>query len=130
MGYVCTFRSIGWIPLFLGAMAYGQNDNAFLPSRTQPPSVQFGQGFQDIAPSLPTSKPGSVQTIPKVEQPQGSSRGRESIITAELKGLVFVETEDQIKADGVSGVVGVVGSSDLLQKPDFATKMQKFFGKK
>ena len=108
MGYVCTLRSIGWIPLFLGAIAYGQNDNAFLPSRTQPPSVQFGQGFQDIAPSLPSSKPGSVQTIPKVEQPQGSSRGRESIITAELKGLVFVETEDQIKADGVSGVVGVI----------------------
>ena len=129
MGYVCTFRSIGWIPLFLGAMAYGQNDNAFLPSRTQPPSVQFGQGFQDIAPSLPTSKPGSVQTIPKVEQPQGSSRARESIITAELKGLVFVEKEDQIKAEGVTGVSGVIASSDLLQKPEFTTKMQKFFGK-
>jgi hypothetical protein len=80
--------------------------------------VQFGQGFQDIAPSLPTSKPGTVQTIPKVEQPEGSTRGRESIITAELKGLVFVEKEDQIKEQGASGVTGVIVSSDLLQKPD------------
>jgi hemolysin activation/secretion protein len=110
-------------------MAFAQSDNGYLPTRSQAPSVQFGQGFQDIAPSLPTSKPGAVQTIPKVEQPQGSSRARESVITAELKGLVFVEKEDEIKAEGVPGVSGVIASSDLLKKPEFATKMQRFFGK-
>ena len=129
MGYVSKWRSIGWIPLFLSGVALAQTENAYLPSRTQSPSVQFGQQFQDIAPSLPTSKPGTVQTIPKVETPQGSSRARESIITAELKGLVFVETEEQIKVDGVAGVTGVISSSDLLNKPEFKEMMQKFFGK-
>ena len=129
MGYGYIFRPTGWILLFLGGTAFAQNDNAYLPSRAQGPSVEFGQGFQDIAPSLPVSKPGSVKTIPKVEQPEGSTRGRESIITAELKGLVFVETEDQIKAEGVSGASGVIASSDLLQKPEFSVKMQRFFGK-
>ena len=129
MGYVSKWRSIGWILLFLSGVAMAQTDNAYLPSRTQAPSVQFGQQFQDIAPSLPTSKPGTVQTIPKVEPPQGSSRARESMITAELKGLVFVETEEQIRADGVPGVTGVISNSDLLNKPEFKGKMQKFFGK-
>jgi len=129
MGYVSKWRAIGWIPLFLSGVAIAQTDNAYLPSRAQSPSVQFGQQFQDIAPSLPTSKPGTVQTIPKVEPPQGSSRARESIITAELKGLVFVETEEQIKVDGVPGVTGVISSSDLLNKAEFTGKMQKFFGK-
>ncbi|NBS88039.1 MAG: ShlB/FhaC/HecB family hemolysin secretion/activation protein, partial [Verrucomicrobia bacterium] len=91
--------------------------------------MQFGQGFQDIAPSLPASKAGTVQTIPKVEPPAGSSRGRESIITAELKGLVFVESEEQIKVDGVAGVTGIISSSDLLQKAEFLGKMQPFLGK-
>ena len=58
-----------------------------------------------------------------MEPPQGSSRGRESIITAELKGLVFVETEEQIKVDGVAGVTGVISSSDLLNKPEFKEMM-------
>ena len=110
-------------------MSYGQTPDENFPSRSRPPSVQFGQGFQDIAPSLPASKAGTVQTIPKVEPPAGSSRGRESIITAELKGLVFVESEEQIKVDGVAGVTGIISSSDLIQKAEFLGKMQPFLGK-
>jgi len=129
MGHGCTFRSIYGISVLLCAMSYGQTPDENFPSRSRPPSVQFGQGFQDIAPSLPASKAGTVQTIPKVEPPAGSSRGRESIITAELKGLVFVESEEQIKVDGVAGVTGIISSSDLLQKAEFLGKMQPFLGK-
>jgi len=99
------------------------------PSRDAPPSVQFGQGFQDIAPSPAPGKPGTVLTLPKVEPPEGAQRGREAVITSELKGLVFVEKEDQIKDGGVPGVVGVVASSELLQKAEFIERMRKFFGK-
>jgi hemolysin activation/secretion protein len=99
------------------------------PSRDAAPSVQFGQGFQDIAPSPAPGKPGTVRTLPKVEPPPGAQRGREAVITSELKGLVFVEQEAQIKTEGVAGVQGVVASSELLQQKEFADRMQKFFGK-
>lgn len=99
------------------------------PSRTTAPSVQFGQGFQDIAPSPAPGKPGTVQTLPKVEPPEGATRAREAVIAAELKGLVFVEKEDHIKPEGISGVQGVVASSELLKKSEFADRMKKFFGK-
>ena len=99
------------------------------PSRSAPPSVQFGQGFQDIAPSPAPGKPSSVKIEPKIEQPEGVTRQREAVITSDLKGLVFVEKEDQIKAEGVAGVQGVVASSDLLQKPEFAERMKAYFGK-
>jgi hemolysin activation/secretion protein len=56
-------------------------------------------------------------------------RAREAVITAELKGLVFVEAESQIKGAGAPGLSGVVASSDLLRKPEFAERMRKYFGK-
>ena len=129
MGHRFTKYPIYWIPFFFGGLILAQSQEEILPSRSAAPSVQFGQSFQNIAPSLPTSKPGSVQTIPKVEPPPGVNRGREAIITAELKGLVFVESESQIKDGGVSGLTGVVVSSDLLRKKEFDERMAKFFGK-
>jgi hemolysin activation/secretion protein len=110
-------------------MAIAQTQDDFTPSRTVAPSVKFGQGFQDIAPSPAPGKPGSVQTLPKVEPPDGSVRGREVVITSELKSLVFVESENQMKQEGVTGVQGIVASSTLLQKPEFADRMKRFFGK-
>lgn len=129
MGERSRILPIYGILLLLAVESFGQMADELGPSRTAPPSVQFGQGFQDIAPSPVPGKPGTVQTIPKVEPPAGVQRGREAVITAELKGLVFVEKEDQIKADGVSGVAGVVASSELLQKSEFADRMAGYFGK-
>ena len=43
--------------------------------------------------------------------------------------MVFVEAEDQIKAEGAVGVKGIVASSALLQKPELAVLMNRFFGK-
>lgn len=114
--------------IFSGKVA-AQTMDPMGPSRTTAPSVQFGQGFQDIAPSPAPGKPGTIQTLPKVEPPEGASRAREAVITSELKGLVFVEEEQQIQVGGVSGVQGVVAGSDILRKSEFATRMQKYFGK-
>ena len=113
----------------MAAESLGQLPDELGPSRDAPPSVQFGQGFQDIAPSPAPGRPGTVQTLPKVEPPEGASKAREAIITAELKGLVFVEREEQIKPEGVPGVQGVVASSELLQRPAFAEAMRPFLGK-
>ena len=129
MGARSRILPIYGILLLMAAESLGQLADELGPSRDAPPSVQFGQGFQDIAPSPAPGKPGTIQTLPKVEPPEGSQRGREVIITADLKGLVFVEKEDLIKSEGVAGVQGVMASSELLQTNEFAQRMQKFFGK-
>ena len=129
MGQGCIRGAIYCIPLLLGGLLRAQSPQDVLPSRSEAPSVQFGQPFQDVAPSLPPSRPGSIQSIPKVEPPEGGVRAREAVITAELKGLVFVEAESQIKGAGAPGLSGVVASSDLLRKPEFAERMRKYFGK-
>ena len=129
MGERSRVLPIYGILLLMAAESLGQLPDELGPSRDAPPSVQFGQGFQDIAPSPAPGRPGTVQTLPKVEPPEGASKAREAIITAELKGLVFVEREEQIKTEGVAGVQGVVASSELLQRPAFAEVMQPFFGK-
>lgn len=129
MGQGCIRGAIYCIPLLLGGLLRAQSPQDVLPSRSEAPSVQFGQPFQDVAPSLPPSRPGSIQSIPKVEPPEGGVRAREAVITAELKGLVFVEAESQIMGAGAPGLSGVVASSDLLRKPEFAERMRKYFGK-
>ena len=129
MGARCIYLPICGILLLFAARVFAQTGDVTGPSRSTAPSVQFGQGFQDIAPSPAPGKPGTVQTLPKVEPPEGASKAREAIITSDLKGLVFVEKEDQIKVEGLAGIQGVQASSELLQKPIFAERMKKFFGK-
>ena len=70
----------------IASESFAQMSDELGPSRDAPPSVQFGQGFQDIAPSPAPGKPGTVVTMPKVEPPEGAQRGREAVITSELKG--------------------------------------------
>ena len=129
MGARYVYGSIyGFCLIFTGGLI-AQTPDSLAPNRSSAPSVQFGQGFQDIAPSPAPGKPGGVITLPKVEPPEGAARGREAVITSELKGIVFVENESQLKAQGVSGVQGVVASSNLLQKKQFSERMGRFLGK-
>lgn len=127
MGRWCIRDPIYWIPWLFGGLLYAQTPQDVLPSRSEAPSVQFGQPFQDVAPSPVPSRPGSIQSLPKL--PEAEVKGRDQVITAELKGLVFVEAESQIKDGGVSGVSGVIASSELLQRPEFSERMKKYFGK-
>lgn len=129
MGSRCKYFPIYGACMIFVCEAFAQLSDDLGPSRSEAPSVQFGKGFQDIAPSPAPGKAGTIQSLPKVEPPSGVTRGREAVITADLKGLVFVETESQIKEEGVAGVQGVVASSDLLQKPEFTVRMSRFFGK-
>ena len=73
---ICGIGSIFIVPI------HAQMSDGLGPSRDAAPSVQFGQGFQDIAPSPAPGKPGTIQTLPKVEPPEGVQRGREAVITA------------------------------------------------
>jgi len=129
MGARFSYWPICGALLFLAETILAQLPDELGPNRNAAPSVQFGQGFQDIAPSPAPGKPGTIQTLPRVEPPVGAQRGREAVITAELKGLVFVEGENQIKAEGVPGVQGIVASSELLQGSQFSDRMKQFFGK-
>lgn len=98
------------------------------PTRTQGPSIQFGQGYQSVAPSMPLPADGKVSVKPKLETPEGEA-GKETVVTAELKALVFLETSEQVKPDGVTGVAGIVTTIEKIKDPDLQKTLVTFLGK-
>lgn len=99
------------------------------PTRNEGPSIEFGQQYQDISPSMPPSTQGTVKVKPKVEKPEQVSPEKEATVTPEVRGLVFLEKDDLVKAEGVSGQSGVVTGISLLQSEEFQEKLKKYFGK-
>jgi len=98
------------------------------PTRSQGPSVEFGQGFQSVAPSMPRPAEGRIKVEPKVESPEGGE-AKEAVVTAEVKALVFVDSGEAVKADGVPGANGVITGIKVLQQDDFRERLQPFLGK-
>ena len=98
------------------------------PTRSQGPSVEFGQGFQSVAPSMPRPAEGRIKVEPKVESPEGGE-AKEAVVTAEVKALVFVESGEAVKADGVPGASGVITGIKTLQQDEFREKLTPFLGK-
>ena len=98
------------------------------PTRSQGPSVEFGQGFQSVAPSMPMPADGRIKVEPKVESPEGGA-AKEAVVTAEVKALVFVETGDAVKSEGVAGASGIITGIRILQQDDFREKLAPFLGK-
>jgi len=112
-----------------GAQEGDPNEYALpYPTRSQGPSVEFGQGYQSVAPSMPRPSEGSIRVEPKVESPEGGE-AKESVVTAELKGLVFLDSGEAVKAEGTTGVVGIVTGIAILQQEDFRDKLQPYWGK-
>ena len=99
------------------------------PTRNQGPSIEFGQQYQDISPSMPSPVEGNVKVQPRVEKPDELGPEKEAVVTAEIKGLVFLEKEDQVKADGAPGLTGVVTGIQLLKSEEFQQKLQPYFGR-
>ena len=98
------------------------------PTRSQGPSVEFGQGFQSVAPSMPRPADGRIKVEPKVESPEGG-QAKEAVVTAEVKALVFVDSGDAVKADGVPGASGVITGIEILKQEDFRDKLKPYLGK-
>ena len=98
------------------------------PTRSQGPSVEFGQGFQSVAPSMPRPAEGKIKVEPKVESPDGGE-AKEAVVTAEVKALVFVESGEAVKPGGVPGASGVITGIQTLQQADFREKLQPYLGK-
>jgi len=98
------------------------------PTRSEGPSVQFGQGYQSVAPSMPNPADGKIKVKPKVESPEGGA-AKEAVVTAEVKALVFVESGEAVKADGVPGATGVITGNKILQQEDFQEKLRAYLGK-
>lgn len=123
---------MGWA--FLGALpVFAQEGDSSeyalpYPTRSQGPSVEFGQGFQSVAPSMPMPAEGRIKVEPKVESPEGGE-AKEAVVTAEVKALVFVDSGEAVKADGVPGASGVITGIKTLQEPDFREKLQPYLGK-
>jgi hypothetical protein len=77
---------------------------------------------------MPRPADGRIKVEPKVESSDGA-KGRDSVVTAEIQALVFVEVGEQVKPDGVPGLSGIVTSIDMLKEKDFQDKMNVFLGK-
>jgi len=99
------------------------------PTRSEGPSIQYGQGFQSVAPSMPASREGQILVKPKVHRAEGVDASKEAIITSEIVGLVFLEKADQLKESGVPGLTGVVTGIAMLKREEFQAKLRPYFGR-
>ena len=120
LGTFCVFGQMADLPDVYSAP---------YPTRNQGPSIEFGQQYQDISPSMPSPVEGNVKVQPRVEKPDELGPEKEAVVTAEIKGLVFLEKEDQVKADGAPGLTGVVTGIQLLKSEEFQQKLQPYFGR-
>ena len=77
---------------------------------------------------MPRPAEGRIKVEPKVESPEGGE-AKEAVVTAEVKALVFVDSGEAVKADGVPGASGVITGIKTLQQDDFKRKLQPYLGK-
>lgn len=126
----CIYVILGLLCLnsLMGQESNETQFSAPYPTRWEGPSVQFGQGYQSVAPSMPNSADGRIKVKPKVESPEGGA-AKESVVTAEVKALVFVESGEAVKVDGVPGASGVITGIKILQQDDLQDKARPYFGK-
>ena len=110
LGTFCVFGQMADLPDVYAAP---------YPTRNEGPSIEFGQQYQDISPNMPRPVEGAVKVKPRVEKPEEVGAEKEAVVTPEIKGLVFLEKEEQIKADGVLGLTGVVTGISLLKEDEF-----------
>ena len=72
---MCIFL---WWAILGGMRAFAQENSTTeyaqpYPTRSEGPSVQFGQGYQSVAPSMPRPADGRIKVEPKVESPEGGA---------------------------------------------------------
>ena len=77
---------------------------------------------------MPNPADGKIKVKPKVESPEGGA-AKESVVTADVKALVFVESGEAVKTEGVSGVSGLITGIKILQQEDFQHKLRPYLGK-
>lgn len=77
---------------------------------------------------MPRPADGRIKVEPKVESPEGG-QAKEAVVTAEVKALVFVDSEGAVKADGVPGASGVITGIEILKQEDFRDKLKPYLGK-
>ena len=126
----CIFLGCGLLGGFFAHAQEGDSNEYALPypTRNQGPSVEFGQGFQSVAPSMPVPAEGRIKVEPKVESAEGAE-GKEAVVTADLKAVVFVDRPDLVKTEGVPGATGVITGIEILKDGDFRKKMEPYLGK-
>jgi hemolysin activation/secretion protein len=77
---------------------------------------------------MPRPADGRIKVEPKVESPEGG-QAKEAVVTAEVKALVFVDSGDAVKTDGVPGASGVITGIEILKQEDFRDKLKPYLGK-
>lgn len=87
----------------------------------------FAQDFDRLKPKeLPEGKKGELE---KPDEPAKKIEGGDKVLISELKGLVFVESEDAITKEPLESKGITAPGIDLLQTEDFAALMDEFLGR-
>lgn len=85
------------------------------------------QDFERIAPKTPPANP-PVQGVPAPTPPAPTPGGAQVLLPA-LKGLVFLSAADQLRRDGVANEGIDSGRVDLLDTPEFRSRMAGFLSR-
>lgn len=89
----------------------------------------LAQDYQHLAPKSPTPPPPGQITEP--EPPLGNGKEAQTLLLPELKGLVFLPSPDQVKAEGITGKTGVDLSRVSVPDPNEYQKLAlPYIGKK
>lgn len=84
------------------------------------------QDFERIAPKVPSIENRDVE----IASPAVKEETDQHVLVGELKGLVFLKRPEQVRKEGVTGVLGVRAEGlDLLQSAEFQTLADRFLGK-
>ncbi len=85
----------------------------------------WSQDFERIAPKMPQKNQNTVELPSKTPAEENDER----VLVTELKGLVFVQKQEQVLKGGVAAFEGVKTEGlDRLQGLEFRNQMQPFLG--
>jgi len=85
------------------------------------------QDFERIAPKEPPANPpAGALPVPPVPAP---TPGGSAVLVPELKGLLFLAKDDQLRRQGVAATGVDSGRVDVLDDPEFRARIAPFLGK-
>ena len=85
-----------------------------------------GQDYNRVAPQPPPGVAGPSALPPA---PASAARRGDTLVTADLRGLVFVASAAQVQPQGVSTTGISTGGIALLDRPDFTAQLAPFLGR-